>query len=72
VWYFVGSGVPQNVAEGVKWLRKAAAQGDAEAQFYLGNMYFNGTDVPENAAEAVKWWRKAAEQGHPDAIRQLG
>ena len=31
----------------------AAKQGEAYAQFNLGNMYVNGEGVPENDAEAV-------------------
>ncbi len=48
-------------------LRKAAEQGDAEAQFKLGEVYMQGKEIPRNDAEFVKWWRKAAEQGHPAA-----
>jgi hypothetical protein len=46
-----------------------AEQGDAEAQFHLGDMYDNGQGVPRNDAEAIKWYRKAAEQG--DAVAQF-
>ena len=69
--------------EYLKNLRKEAQQGDAEAQFYLGNMYYNGEGVPfvdgsggegvtQDYAEAAKWYRKAAEQGHPWAQTYLG
>ena len=50
---------------------KAAEQGDADAQNYLGWMYSHGYGVPKNKAEAVKWYRKAAEQGDSDAKRAL-
>lgn len=53
-------------------IRKAAEQGDAEAQFNLGCMYDDGEDVPEDDTEAVKWYRKAAEQGHAGAQNNLG
>ena len=33
--YARGDGVPENLAEAVKWLRLAAEQGHAEAQFTL-------------------------------------
>ena len=57
-----GMGCPKDYAEAVKWYRKAAEQGDAEAQFNLGLMYADGEGVPKDYAEAVKWYRKAAEQ----------
>ena len=37
--YDNGEGVPENDAEAVKWYRKAADQGYAQAQFNLGVMY---------------------------------
>ena len=53
-------------------LKKAAEQGDAEAQFFLGHLYDDGDGVPEDDAEAVRWYRKAAEQGNALAQYQLG
>ena len=44
-------------------LRKAAEQGDAEAQFSLGSCYDEGEGVRVDKSLAVKWCRKAAEQG---------
>ena len=44
-----------------------ANEGDANAQFKVGNMYDNGYGVPENDKTAVKWYTKAAEQGNADA-----
>ena len=44
--------------------RKAAEQGDAEAQFSLGVCYANGRDVQRADAEALKWYRRAADQDH--------
>jgi TPR repeat protein len=59
-------------AEAVKWYRKAAEQGNAIAQFSLGNKYLNGEGVSQDYAEAVKWYRKAAEQGYARAHLNLG
>ena len=50
-----------------------AAQGNAEAQYWLGSMYFNGQGgVLQDYKEAVKWVRLAAAQGHVDAQFVLG
>ena len=70
--YGVGQGVPQDYAEAVKWYRRAAEQGRADAQANLGVMYSNGQGVPQDYAEAVKWSRRAAEQGHAHAQAFLG
>ena len=65
-------GVDQNYSRAVKWYRKAADQGYADAQSNLGFMYGNGKGVPQNDAEAVKWYRKAADQGDASAQSNLG
>ncbi len=44
-----------------QWFRKAAAQGDPDAQNALGQMYQDGEGGPQNSTEAAKWYRMAAE-----------
>lgn len=39
-------------AQAMKWYRKAAEEGNAYAQYKLGEMYNFGRGVPENYAEA--------------------
>ena len=51
---------------------QAAAQGDAAAQFNLGNMYKDGRGVRQDDAEAARWFRKAADQGLAQAQFGLG
>ena len=70
--YGNGRGVPQSDKEAVKWYRKAAEQGDADAQSNLDFMYDNVQGVPQSDKEAVKWYRKAAEQGKAGAQCNLG
>ena len=55
-----------------RWYRKAADQGNADAQVNLGVMYSKGHDVTQNHAEALKWYRKAAEQGSAMAQYNMG
>ena len=60
-------------AEAVKWYKKAAFQGHAEAQYELGANYALGFGgLKEDHSEAVKWWKNAAEQGHARAQYELG
>lgn len=59
-------------AEVVEWQRKAAEQGDPEAQYMLGNIYAEGLGITQDNKQAVEWFRKAAEQRHKDAQYKLG
>lgn len=52
--------------------RPLAQQGDADAQFNLGQAYRLGRGVPTNLALAKDWLEKAATQGHVDAETTLG
>jgi len=70
--YAHGRGVPKDDVETVKWLRKAAEQGDAESQYILARMYAKGDGVSQDYTEAAKWCCKAAEQGQPVAQFNLG
>ena len=47
--------------------RKAAEQGNADAQCYLANLHFKGQGVPEKIKEDALWWQKTAEQGDAGA-----
>jgi len=51
---------------------KAAQQGDAEAQFGLGNMLVEGQGIPRDEQQAALWFRKAAELGFAPAQVNLG
>jgi len=55
-----------------KWFRLAAAQGDADAQFWLGTAYQRGWFGGFDDREAFQWLRKAAAQGLPNAQFSLG
>ena len=49
-------------------LEKTAKQGNAEAQYKLGDMYYNGEDYKK----AFYWYEKAAKQDHVLAQYSLG
>ena len=67
--YWNGQGVPKDTDQAIKWFKASAAQGDANAQFYLGSFYL----LPHtNIAEGAKWLRLSAEQGNQDAQWLLG
>ena len=64
-------GVTPSPEKAAEWYRRAAEQGDADAQFNLGDCYECGTGVELSTKLAAKWYRFAAEQGHKDAKAAL-
>ena len=56
----------------MRFLRPLAHQGNADAQFLLGEIYGRGRGVEQDYTTAVTWYRKAADQGHPGAQWSLG
>ncbi len=59
-------------ATALREFRPLATQGNADAQFNLGQMYSNGHGVPQDYKEATKWYRLAANQGNASAQYNLG
>ena len=57
---------PEDYTRLAAWLRKAAEQGDVEAQFSLGYLYDKGQGVPQDYAEAY-FWSDVAAAGNQDA-----
>ncbi|HUT50770.1 MAG TPA: hypothetical protein VM325_15635 [Alphaproteobacteria bacterium] len=55
----------------MRWYRKAALQGDADAQNNLGLMYANGEGVPKKHVMAYMWWSLAAAAGNKEAAKNL-
>ncbi len=72
--YYYGhiEGVDKDPEEAVKWYTRSAEQGDAAAQYGLGECYANGDGVAKDFEEAAKLYIKAAEQGHAAAQFKLG
>ena len=53
------------------WWSRAARQGNAKAQYWLGYCYWFGEGTLENRTEAWSWFIAAAEQGETEAISWL-
>ena len=62
----------QDDAHAVEWLRMAAEQGRADAQYYLALRYAEGSGVPKTHSQVVHWLHMAAEQRHADAQYKMG
>lgn len=66
--YRKGLGGQKDLKRANNWYVKAAKQGNAIAQFYVGMKH----DTEQNPKEAARWYRKAAEQEFLPAQRLLG
>jgi len=62
----------RNHKEAVRWYRKAAEKGHADAQCELAQCYIIAAGVNEDKNEAIRWYRTAAEQGYAKAQLKLG
>jgi len=61
--YREGRGVLSNNALALKWMRKAASQGNKEAQVDLARMYSNGIDGKQDPFLAYTWYLVAGRNG---------
>ena len=64
-------GSAQSAKTAHKWAAKAAAQGHAGAQYYLGICHEEGRNVSRSSAKAKEWYQKAAAQDHAGAQNNL-
>jgi TPR repeat protein len=70
--YGAGKGVAKDFVESAEWFRKAAVQGDSDAQYFLSGMYYDGSGVDQDFVKSAKLLTKAAAQGHVEAELKLG
>lgn len=69
--YELGRNVKPNGLETIRWLKLAAEQGYAPAEYELGRMYLYGRGIPADYQQALLWETKAALQGERSAQRDL-
>jgi len=55
----------------VELLTKLANEGNALAQFRLGDLYYHGHSVAEDENMAIYWWKKSATSGNAEAMYQI-
>ncbi|KAH8065144.1 hypothetical protein JL722_2050 [Aureococcus anophagefferens] len=66
--YAFGTGVPKDHARAIELITRAAALGEPNAAFALGQCYRTGTfGVAADARKARACFGRAAALGHPDA-----
>ena len=71
LFYHGEQGHPVDKAQASAWLRKAAAQGIAEASFLLGTMHLRGDGIRQDPDDGRRLIEAAAAQGHPEAVELL-
>jgi TPR repeat protein len=68
--YERGLGVPMNVALALKWMKRAAVQGSADAQFNLARVLASVEEEDQlRPEEILHWVNQAAKQGHKKALQ---
>jgi TPR repeat protein len=67
-----GSGIAENEAEAVKWLKIAADKGNVNAAYSYALCCEEGAGTGiKNNREARSYYRKAASGGHVDAAKRF-
>ena len=61
----------QSAEKAFELFSKAAEQGSAEAEYWLGNAYLNGYGTEQNVLKGTEWLKKAADQGVAGAKQLL-
>lgn len=67
--YETGLGVPVNIALALKWIKRAAVTGNAEAQFNLARVLASVDEEDLHPEQALYWVNRASNQGHKPALR---
>lgn len=62
-----GEGVPQNIEEGLKWLKMAANENNIQAQLEIGKLYLTGSYLPTDYIQAINYLTMAAKNNNADA-----
>ena len=62
----------KNDAKAFEMFLKYAAEGNTEAEAWLGRCYMNGIGTPVNYDKAFEYFSKAAAKNHPYGINGLG
>lgn len=70
--YVSGRGVPEDPAQAIYWLKKAAKKGSSTAANELGYLYASGNGIPQDYSLALHWYHQAADAGVASAKYNLG
>ncbi len=73
VAYELGKGgLPKDPKAALMWYRRAANDGDRDAQAELARCYYHGIGTSANLSKAIRWYKKAATGADAEAQYALG
>jgi uncharacterized protein len=76
ILYENGLEVPRDRTQSINWYRKAAGQGDAEAEYRLGEAYvlgsLSGAGLSRDIGLGLELMKKAASQGNIQSMNSIG
>lgn len=64
--------VPEELPAALRACQQAAAEGDVQAAYELGEFHYNGRLAPRDLAKALHWFEQASLNGHALAQHRLG
>jgi TPR repeat protein len=70
--YALGKGRERDFSTALEYYEKAAENGSALANDYLGYLYLEGDLVPADAEKGLAYYRRAAELGNARSMMALG
>jgi TPR repeat protein len=73
ILYDNGCAVPKDEAQAFVWYSKAADQGNAEAEYRLGQAYVQGArNLPRDRSQGLALMIRAGEHGHATSLCSIG
>ncbi|WP_052080979.1 tetratricopeptide repeat protein [Pseudomonas sp. ML96] len=63
---------PEDLPQAVSTCQGLAQQGDAQAQYELGEFFYDGQRAPRDLPQALHWFEQASLQGNAQAQLRLG
>ncbi len=63
---------PEDLPAAIEACRQVAEQGDAQAQYELGELYYEGRQTERDLRQALHWFERSSLQGNAQAQLRLG
>lgn len=63
---------PEDLQQALATCQETATQGDAAAQYELGQFYYDGKRAERDLQQALHWFEQSSLQGNADAQLRLG
>lgn len=63
---------PEDLPQALATCQQIARDGDAQAQYELGEFFYEGTNTPRDLKQALSYFEQASLQGHAQAQYRLG